>query len=136
MAYAIWPVGLPDPEAPFSERVGLPLKMGKVNEIGSYQTRRRYTRAKIGGSAKLILTQAQVSTFRTFYRTTLNDGNALFTADWISILGYDGYVGKLVKFSFSPNGAIIDASMEITLIPSYREGETSGTSSPWPRRDC
>jgi hypothetical protein len=136
MAYASWPVGLPDPESPFSEAIGLPLKMGKVNEIGAYKTSRRYTRAKIAGSSKLILTQEQVTTFRTFYRTTLNDGNSLFTADWIAVLGYDGYVGKLVKFSFSPKGAIINASLQITLIPSYREDAGSGLSSPWPRRDC
>lgn len=136
MAYPIYPANLPTPEAPFGGELLLPLSSSNAEEIGAYLSRRDRTRANIRGSVTIKLDVAQASIFLTWQRVTLNKGLIPFTAQWITDLGYIGYVARFPSFSMGLLGMAPNPQLDVELIPDVRYSFADATiPSPFPPKD-
>ncbi|PCI27879.1 hypothetical protein COB55_04890 [Candidatus Wolfebacteria bacterium] len=140
MAFVSWPSNLPDPEAPFKGLLTKPLDFSQNNDLGAFESTRRFTRGIVTGSATLYLDNnsdpllSKFNILRTFWRVTLNDGLAYFKADWTSILGYDGYVVRMTTFPTAMQGSLPIFRMNMELKPFLRLSATEGLPSPWPSK--
>lgn len=99
---ATWPASLP--QTLLYDLTGM-RQAGKVRsqmDTGPAKQRKRFTAVAKEYDGALILTQAQVATFNTFYETTLGEGAVSF--DWI-----DPYLDTSASLRFR-------AEPEVTLV--------------------
>ena len=89
-----WPIQLQDKlnEANFSEQLGDTTLRSK-SEIGLEKVRRRYTKGVDKITCSIFIEKSDVTTFKTFYNTTLNGG--LETFDFT-----DPFTDTLTEFRF------------------------------------
>jgi len=83
MATQSWPAGLPNFEEPlrseYTETVGSTKKRSQM-EVGPAKVRRRSTAHVDQMTLGYYMTESEVSTFETFYNTTLKNGSLRFDA--------------------------------------------------------
>ena len=89
-----WPVSLPQEvhrqfEAPVMSGLAAPKE-----QINTIRTRTYPERL---GKFECMMSQTQLNTFRTFYKTTLNDGCLSFDADWVEDAGFDFHHVRFAK---------------------------------------
>jgi hypothetical protein len=83
----------------------------------------------------LILTQIQLETLQTFYKTTLNGGNKLFEADWLIDAGFTFHrLRFLAPFTADlQNGMYWNVKIDLEIIASVPFEEGSPNYWPWIR---
>lgn len=137
MAYAVYPSTLPVPEMPLRGIIGLPLQASELNQLGQYTTIRVKTRAILKGNSYSFLDNGTdfKAVMDNFYRDTLNDGLKKFTAPWLTLFGYKGYVAKLLNYRLNLKGVKPNIQMEFEFYPEVQYS-TIHTSipSPWPSK--
>lgn len=138
MAYAVYPASLPIPEMPLSGEIKLPLASSPENEIGAFESFRVKTRADLDGSSFIWLNDpadfGQI--FIPFYHVTLNSGLEYFTADWLELFGYKGYVARILSFKQNLRGKCPNISLNMDFIPDVQYSIADPTiPSPWPARE-
>ena len=106
-----WPLTLPVPDSSF--KTGLISGLTATGEIFRLDRNRTYPERDL--SVKMILSVEQLIDLRTFYVTTLNYGNKLFTADWLHRLGFKFHRLKF-KDTFSATRNCIQWDVTINLI--------------------
>jgi len=140
MAFVAWPANLPVPEAPFSGELVKPLDFSSSTDLGAFESTRRFTRGVIKGTATLYLDNnstpslSQFAILRTFWRDTLNDGQAYFTADWPLDIGFKGYIVRMPTFSIATTGSLPTAKLDLEFKPFVRLSNDGTLPSPWPSR--
>lgn len=107
-----------------------------MSEIGAFETVRFKTRAIYNGSSRYLLEPGDVATFRTFWRTTLNNGLKYFYAPWIDFLGIKGYVARILSFDMNSQGVkpVVNLQLELTPYIQYDSVNTT-IPSPWPKKE-
>lgn len=134
MTLPTYPNTLPTPEQPFSGDLANPLAESSVGEIGAYLTYRDKTRACLRGGANLNLDLSQLQVFLTWWNTTTNKGLIPFKAQWITDIGYKGYVGKITSYSNAMNGIRPIISLALELEPYIQLNATTGKPDPYPNK--
>jgi hypothetical protein len=137
MAYAVYPTTLPVPEIPLNGEIYLPLAVSNLGEIGAFESRREKTRANLDGSSVIFLDSAsQFGTiFIPFYKVTLNDGLRYFTAPWLTLFGYKGYVARILSFKQNLKGVKPNINLNFEFIPDVQYSISAPTiPSPFPAK--
>lgn len=117
MSYAVWPATLPDRFL----LDGLSFEEPDVTirdemDIGPAKVRARYTAAAEPFSGKLLMTGAQLDTFRLFYRSTLRRGALPFV--WVSpVDGNQGVYRFLGGFQGVPLDGLWQISFRVEKLP-------------------
>lgn len=80
---------------------------------------------------------AEMLAFRIFVDVTLNNGSALFTADWLELFGYDYHRARIVEYAPAHQGGgywVVEAEIEIRAgIPLTDAGAIDyGAGLAWP----
>ena len=138
MAYVAYPSNLPIPEMPMNGDIGLPLEVSELGEIGAFESYRKKTRADLDGSSIIWLTDPLEfgSIFIPFYYTTLNSGLKYFTASWLELFGYKGYVARILSYKQSLKGKCPYISLSFEFIPDVQYSIADATiPSPWPAEE-
>lgn len=127
MADSIWPAGLP--QHPLIRRARLNPEVWKLRtqmDAGPAKVRRRRTISIDRWSMSMVLTSAQLTTFRTFFHDTIQQGSAAF--DWVDPI--DGTTDREARFLESYSVEPIDArakwevSFEVEFLPIAVPGVT------------
>jgi hypothetical protein len=95
-------------------------------------TERNQTRNIFSASPVVPIEGSLFQTFLTFWRVTLNNGKAIFTAPWIADLGHPGYVARMPTFSVGMNGVEPVVTLTLELVPDVRLDPTDTFPDPWP----
>lgn len=127
MAYPVWPASLPDPEVPLNARRPLPLRADSSSALGRFTTARKMTRPIIQARAMLLLDAADYQTLADFWRDTLFNGKALFTAPWLALCGYPDYAVKLLEYKTGTRGILPSITLIFEFLPV-----TVTPPDPWP----
>jgi len=119
MANQAWPAGLPNFEKPlrsgFSETVGSTKKRSEM-EVGPAKGRRRSTAQVDQLALSYYMTDSQVSTFESFYNSTLKNGSLRFDAT-------HPRTGKTKEFriredpTYEPFGNDYRVSFQVEVLP-------------------
>lgn len=130
--YPVWPASLPDPNAPIRYERKLPLVSGDRETLGFPASERVQTRDVFNASAVVLIPAADFQTFFTFWRDTLSNGKALFTAPWITTLGHPEYVARLLQYSMNTERSLPVVSMSLELVPDVALDPTGTFPDQWP----
>jgi hypothetical protein len=123
MTIQTWPGALPKPQKTISYNPlgGL---SGEEEEINPARIR-TYPERELNLS--MVVTQAQLATFKTWYETDLNGGGSVFTADWLSALGFTFHrlrFIKVYKADFKGGGRwAVGMNLEVIAEVPYSEGK-------------
>lgn len=127
MADSIWPAGLP--QHPLIRRARLNPEVWKLRtqmDAGPAKVRRRRTISIDRWSMSMVLTTAQLVTFRTFFHDTIEQGSAAF--DWLDpIDGTTEREARIVgEYSVEPLDARAkwEVSFEVEFLPIAVPGVT------------
>ena len=132
MTYPVWPSTLDNPDSPLTNERGLPLIQGDAGDLGLPTSARIQTRTTLNGSGSLIVPAALFQTFFLFWRDTLNNGKSLFTAPWLSIMGYPEYVLRMPTYQMTTIGVIPQIDMTLELVPDVNLDPTDTFPDAWP----
>ncbi len=103
---AAWPSTLPNPSFDgYSVEAGDPTIRTDMDS-GPARVRRRFTAAPDRVGLKFVMTEAQMSAFRTFW-----DGDAMQGAAWFDMTLRDGRMAGVVSKAIRPNPAAFKAEM-------------------------
>jgi len=127
VADSIWPAGLP--QHPLIRRARLNPEVWKLRtqmDAGPAKVRRRRTISIDRWSMSMVLTSAQLTTFRTFFHDTIEQGTAAF--DWVDpIDGTTEREARIVgEYSVEPIDARTrwEVSFEVEFLPIAVPGVT------------
>lgn len=89
MPNPVWPSTLPTPEYGWNEGEVENMIIRSSNESGVAKQRLRYTAVATPITSSIVLTRAQLATFKTFVETTLKH---VLPFDWVDMLTDSGTV--------------------------------------------
>lgn len=110
----VWPTTLPIPEPTFDSE----LEAGLADTEEILNPIRTRTYPERSSKFHMVVSAAQFFLLRTFYKTTLCDGQELFTADWLIDIGFSFHRLRFIKAYRTTllEGLSWDVNMDLEII--------------------